>query len=73
MLNVLSCVEISICLQQELDHVKEDERMFILPGRVTWAEWHKSFSLDEIYKSNFNSQIILAPDNKFENINHHVI
>ena len=46
---------------------------FILPGKVSRAEWHKSFSLDEIYKSNFNGQIIPAPDNKFENINHHVI
>ena len=23
---------------------------FILPGEVIWAEWHESFSLDEIYK-----------------------
>ena len=36
-------------------------------------EWYKSFSLDEIYKSNFNGQIIPVPDNEFENINYHVI
>ena len=30
---------------------REDERMlFILPGEVIQAEWHESFSLDEIYK-----------------------
>ena len=23
---------------------------FMLPGEVTWAEWHQSFSLDEIHK-----------------------
>ena len=29
---------------------ESDTQPFILPGEVTWAEWHQSFSLDEIYK-----------------------
>ena len=77
MLNVLSRVEMSICLLLESDLVREDERMFtspfILLGKVTRAEWHKSFLLDEIYKSNFDGQMIPAPDNEFENINHYGI
>ena len=27
-----------------------DTQLFMLPGEVTRAEWHQSFSLDEIYK-----------------------
>ena len=27
-----------------------DTQPFILPEKVTWAEWHQSFSLDEIYR-----------------------
>ena len=27
-----------------------DAQPFMLPGEVTRAEWHQSFSLDEIYK-----------------------
>ena len=41
---------------------------FILPWKDTPAEWHESFSLDEIYKSNFHGQIIPAPENKIENL-----
>ena len=53
---------------------KNDTLPFILPGEVTWAEWHESFSLDEIYKfKTSTAKIILVLDNKFENINHHMI
>ena len=40
---------------------------------MTWTEWHHSFSLDKMYQLNFNDQQIPAPDNAFENVNHHVI
>ena len=44
---------------------------FIFPGKVIQAEWLKSFSLDEIYKSKLQQpKLIPAPDNNFEN---HVI
>ena len=47
-------------------------RLFILPGKVIRVKWHKSFSLDENSKTS-TAKIIPTPDNKFENINHHVI
>ena len=48
------CAEV-VC--QLLDSVEEKEveralqHFFILPEKVIRAEWHKSFSLDEMYKS----------------------
>ena len=71
MLNALSHAE-SLCAAG-FRREKNVTLPFILPGKVTRAEWHNSFSLDETYKSNFNGQIFPAPDNEFENINHHVI
>ena len=29
---------------------RRSKEPFMLPGEVTWAEWHQSFSLDEKYK-----------------------
>ena len=76
MLNMLSHAEV-VCLLLDSVEEREDERMLpcllYCSGKSPRAEWHKSFSLDEIYKSNFNSQIIPVSDNKFENVNHHVI
>ena len=40
---------------------------------MTQTEWHHLFLLDKMYKPNFNGQQIPAPDNEFENINHHVV
>ena len=69
-LNALSRAEV-VCLL--LDSVEEREGERMLHRFLYCPEKLKSFSLDEIYKLNFNGQIIAAPDNKFENINHHVI
>ena len=43
------------CWNRQEESVKKrgrgsDVQPFILPGEITRAEWHQSFSLDEIYK-----------------------
>ena len=52
--NVLSYFGWSALLLEREEAKREWEWLaqpFILPGEVTWAEWHWSFSLDEICKS----------------------
>ena len=39
-----------VCLAASKWGSKERARPFMLPGEVTVAEWHLSFSLDEIYQ-----------------------
>ena len=50
---MLSHVDWSVRLLANEDAKREQEwlvRPFMLPGDVTWAEWHQSFSLGEIHK-----------------------
>ena len=51
--NVFSHVGWSVLLQAREEAERGRELLalpFMLPGEVTRAEWHQSFSLDEIYK-----------------------
>ena len=50
---MLSHVEWSVLLlaREEAKRGRgSDAQPFMLPGEVTRAEWHRSFTLDEIYK-----------------------
>ena len=75
MLNALSRVECGLPTAG-IGQMKREGKIiitpaFILPRKMIRAEWHKSFSLDEIYKSKFERpKPIPAPDNNFENINY---